>query len=371
MHALIRELCKNEEACQWCAVPPSLESITKMEYNTEVNLLIIIIPMSPTETPPHANKTAPKDVFLYLLAIGTLYTSAVSLIALMFQYVNRLIPDILPGEDLGIRQTIRWSLSSLIVVFPVFAWLWSKLQHDVLEAPEKREMPIRKWLVNLTLFVAAITIIVDLVSLIYNYLGGELTTRFLLKILAVLVVAVIVFTYFIWDLRRQAPEIPKKMRLLAIASMVIVAAIAIGGFVIAGSPQAERVRRFDQQRTSDLQNLQQQIISYWQRKSSLPAVLTDLEDNISGFTVPADPETKAQYIYEKTGDLAFKLCANFGLPSEQDMTGRYPQSVPIGPYGEPLQNWNHGAGESCFDRTIDPQLYKPINTPDYGLKRAP
>src|SRR5438132_4874360 len=43
-----------------------------------------------------------------------------------------------------------------------------------------------KWLIYLTLFVAALIIIGDLVSLIYNFLGGDVTIKFVLKALSVL-----------------------------------------------------------------------------------------------------------------------------------------------------------------------------------------
>jgi hypothetical protein len=35
--------------------------------------------------------------------------------------------------------------------------------------------------------------------------------------------------------------------------------------------------------------------------------------------------------------------------------------MPAGDVGKPIQdNWQHGAGQQCFDRTIDPQRYPPF-----------
>ena len=39
---------------------------------------------------------------------------------------------------------------------------------------------MRKWLVYFTLFISAITIIVDLMIFVYNFLDGELTVKFFL-----------------------------------------------------------------------------------------------------------------------------------------------------------------------------------------------
>ncbi|MDO8557910.1 MAG: DUF5671 domain-containing protein [bacterium] len=310
-------------------------------------------------------KASPKDVFIHLLMIGTLYASAVSFIALLWQYVNRFFADALeaPYGDYGTVNAIRWSLSSVVILFPVFLWAMRFLERDMLANPEKRTIAIRKWLLHLTLFVAGITIIVDLITLLYNYLGGELSARFFLKILVILFVAAAIFTYYIWELRRDTSLLSEKMRYLAWMIVGVVAVASVGGFFIAGSPQRERMRRFDERRVGDLQSVQYQIIDYWQRKEKLPETLSDLKNDISGFVAPQDPETQVSYGYRRTGDLSFELCGVFSLDVISISDSRYPKvmSVPAyGPYGETgMQNWEHGKGEKCFSRTIDPKLYPP------------
>ena len=142
---------------------------------------------------PVKSKASPKDVFMHLLSIVTLYVSVVSFIALLFQYVNVLFPDQLNFYYTSALNTIRQSTASLVVVFPVYILVSWLLGRDFAREPGKREIKIRKWLLYLTLFIATITIIVDLVTLVYNFLSGELTVRFLLKVMAVLIVAAAVF----------------------------------------------------------------------------------------------------------------------------------------------------------------------------------
>lgn len=150
-------------------------------------------------------QTGPKDVFLHILAILALYVSAGSFMALIFQYINVLIPD--PLERGGYYtlqssyQTIRWSIATLVVVFPAYvasSWYLNKLY---LENSARRELKSRRWLFYFTLFAAAGFIIGDLVTLIFNLLGGELTLRFFLKILTVFFVAGAVFYYYLWELK--------------------------------------------------------------------------------------------------------------------------------------------------------------------------
>ena len=153
-----------------------------------------------------SNATEPKDIFLHLLAIVTLYASAISFLVLLFQYVNLLIPDLLQGVGYyaleSARGSMRWAIASLIVVFPVYITTMWFLGNAYARNPSKRSLRIRKWLIYFTLFITALTVIGDLVTLVYTFLQGDLTTQFILKVLAVLFTAGSIFVYYFWDLRK-------------------------------------------------------------------------------------------------------------------------------------------------------------------------
>lgn len=305
-------------------------------------------------------KSTPRDVFIYLLVTATLYASVVSFLALVFAYVDVTFPDPLDFCYSCLLNQIRWSSSALIVVFPVFIFLFYLLRGEHTRTPEKRELKVRKWLVYFTMFLAAVTIITDLVLLIFNFYSGELTIRFFLKTLAVLAVALAVFGYYIWDLKKKSVDSGKTKAVAWVVSLVIIVAI-VGGFFIVGSPAIQRDRRFDEKRINDLQILQGEIISYWINKGNLPVKLGDLKNDITGFQPPVDPQTQEPYQYSVKGTLTFELCADFKTDSK--FSSQHPRIakpiLAVGPYGEPYQqNWDHGIGRTCFDRTIDPDLYK-------------
>ncbi len=154
-------------------------------------------------------KTSPKDVFLHLLAIVTLYTSAISFLVLTFQYINILFPDALENGYYafsGARAAIRWSIASLLVVFPVYVITSLHLNRTYKKSVSHRNLRIRKWLVYFTLFAAALIIIGDFVTLINTFLSGELTNRFILKVLSVFFVAGSTFFYYISDLRKNKTD---------------------------------------------------------------------------------------------------------------------------------------------------------------------
>lgn len=300
-------------------------------------------------------KSTPKDVFSYLLMIVMLYVSVVSILALLFQYVNVVLPDQLDFFNFrGISSVIQRSTASLIVVWPVYllmSWLISK---DARSNPLKRQIKVRRWLLYLTLFISAVTIIVDLITLVFNFLGGELSPRFVLKVIAVLIVAAAVFGYYLWDLRRDGTQTTKLPRIFAWVASGALLLVIILGFFVAGSPAKQRQLRFDEQRVSNLQMIQNEIINYWQLKDALPENLAELNNDLTGFSVPQDPASAADYEYQVTGELSFELCAEFELASQADRIAQ-PRAF-FGKLGEGV--FKHGAGRECFERTIDPELFK-------------
>ena len=98
---------------------------------------------------------------------------------------------------------MRWSIASLLIAFPVFAFVAHRLGGEVARNPARRLSRVRRWLTYLTLFIAASVLIGDLITLVYNLLGGELSLRFLLKVLVAGVIAGAVFGYYLSDLRRE------------------------------------------------------------------------------------------------------------------------------------------------------------------------
>lgn len=152
--------------------------------------------------------TSPKDFFLHLLAMITLYASAISFTTVVYQYINIGIPD--PLEQYfyaeGAYQTIRGALAFLIVMFPVYLLTNWQLHKSYDHDKSKRNIWVRKWLVYFTLFVAALIIIFDAVFLVKSLLDGELTLRFGLKLLTIFFTAGSIFGYYFWDLKRYKTD---------------------------------------------------------------------------------------------------------------------------------------------------------------------
>ncbi|MBI4281653.1 hypothetical protein HY625_02390, partial [Candidatus Uhrbacteria bacterium] len=174
----------------------------------------------------------------------------------------------------------------------------------------------------------------------------------------VLVIATAVFYYYLWELKARMPAI----RVFVGGTIVVVLAAIVAGFFLIGSPTHRRAVRFDERRTQDLQNLQYEVVNYWQQKEKLPETLDGLKDQIRGFSPPVDPATGVAYDYRALTPLQFELCAVFTTNQNVSSGGDGGIERPVVPYGikDPyMENWKHGVGKTCFTRTIDLQLYPP------------
>jgi len=154
------------------------------------------------------------------------------------------------------------------------------------------------------------------------------------------------------DVRRKTPT--KSAKYFACGTGIVVLAAVVYAFFIVGSPATARLIQFDQQKVSNLADIQSQIVNYWQSKEKLPESFSDLTDPISGYKAPTDPQSGASYEYfiNDATTLSFALCATFNKPSQKIASEvMYPVN----------ENWDHASGRVCFERTIDRQLYPPFS----------
>lgn len=330
----------------------------------------------------HKSKSiSPKFFFLSLGALVTLIASVIASLNLFFDALTKKMPDVLNsdytyGYSSYSYDSMRTELATLIIVFPIFliiSLFWWKYIKNGLEGWNKT---IFKWMIYLILFLASVVIIVDLVALVNYFVSGEITGRFIYKVLGTAVIAGL-----IWASYYNALNVFKSGKLKKVLSNVYIAAsiaffiaLIMFSFRVMGSPKEQRSLRLDERRVSDLQTIQWQVINYWQNKGRLPSSLTDLKDPISYSTLPLDPEFEKGYSYEyaTTSKLSFELCATFGanmpkgwqensggniMPMYNDKMVATSAAYP----GGVNDSWDHGKGRTCFTRTIDPEIYRPID----------
>lgn len=323
--------------------------------------------------------------FLCLGVLISLITSVVSFLNLVFETLNKRFPDVLNssyqyGYSTYEYENIRMALATLIIFFPVFiviSYFWNKFAYRGLGQIDEM---IKKWLIYIVLFLSSIITVVDLVTLVKYFISGEITNRFILKVITTLVVAILVGVYYIFLLRSKNDSQSKISMIFGIIGVVFVLVSIFYSFSIMGSPAKQRMLRLDDRRIGDLQNIQYQIINFWQQKEKLPEDLTKLSNPITNYSLPVPPEFEKgeKYEYKILGLLKFELCATFALPiskgwREYSGGGIMPMvaydkntseklSYPY-PSGGTNESWNHQVGRTCFERTIDKDIYPPFPKP--------
>lgn len=136
-------------------------------------------------------------------------------------------------------------------------------------------------------------------------------------------------------------------RSLFLYACLAIGVVAIGtGLYLSGSPMQARAKRYDQQRTNDLQQITYAIDQYWTSRLKLPANLEELFASREQYYLPSirDPRTTTVYEYKHlplAGTGHYELCATF--ETDTDSGNSAGLSRPMEP---PF--WQHTVGRVCF-----------------------
>jgi hypothetical protein len=267
-----------------------------------------------------------RDAFLYLIAFSTLATWTINLGSLLFGLIDRWFPDpvaLRGGGNPYRQQAAAFPMACILVAFPVFLYVTRKINQTLLNEPRNRNSPVRKWLTYLALVIAAGVLIGDAVAVLAYFLQGEVTLRFVLKVIVVGLIAAGVFRYYLGEVRE--PE-PRRHKLFGFAAIGAVLAAVILGFTAMGGPSTQRAVQADVQRVRGLYEIAEAIRS----RGNLPESLDQVPFRSN------DPETGARYEYRPLSSASYELCATFASDNRLEA---------------PTQRstfWLHGPGRRCF-----------------------
>ena len=350
---------------------------------------------SHSNTIQSAMKTKALDIFIYLGIGIALVTSVTNLLQVVFSAIDRRFVDLLSSYSYvdASQSDVRFAIASLVVMFPIYVGLSWYTASDIKKFLYKQDIPVRKIMIYCTLFVTVLTLIGTLVSVIYTYLGGEISVRFGLKAVSVFVVALALFGYYYYSLRRDYSKETYIPTLITLLATVFVLSVAIWSVSVISTPSEMRANKIDSTRLSDISRIQQEVFNRVQMTDKLPVSLSELDNAFQGYQVPVDPITKEVYGYrivqqpvvkmdyvtnKKTLSTSaiFELCATFDTVRKLDARGQSIVSTPVikdgigiggqdifysaaNYYYEGDQSpfWNHDIGETCFKRIISPDMY--------------
>ncbi len=288
-----------------------------------------------------------RDAFLYLLSFSTLATWTSALGSMLFQFIDRWLPDPVTRDHIyGMRTSVTWQMASIPVAFPIFLLVMRTILREAQDGPERLQSGVRKWLTYIALLLAAGAMICDLIWFLDYFLTGELTSRFVLKALTVMLICGTVFVYYLgslhWDRDTNVTRARKRSLIFGMGAAAVVAAAFSIGLGIAGTPAVQRGMEADHRRIQDLRGITGAVHSWYQRSGKsaqpLPAALPELVGKGIARSQTEDPETGRPYEYRVKAGTVYELCAVFSGPQEEDQVRQ-------------TQFWYHAKGRTCF--TLD------------------
>lgn len=364
-----------------------------------------------------------KEFFLEIAIFSSLVSSIVSFVYILFLAIDKRFEDVLNVNNYGYNDNsdLASMASVLLVVFPLYLiFAWTKA-NNFKKSPSRKDVKAFEYGIYLTMFSTILFFVGSLIAVIYNFLMGELSVVFGLKLCVVLLVSLSLFGYSYFSLRRDFTKKTILPKVFTLSSVLVVIAGLAYAISVLGSPMEMRKRKFDDLRLSNLSEIQNQVLNFWQKEYKLPENLSSIKtDGMGNFNLSIkDPKSKVEYGYavienststkataeacrnffpsrftnvtdtatikcEIPSKATFKVCANFETVRVYDENGldqskngfngineygfiTSPNFVSARPSLNDMSyysggdnkniSWNHTKGEHCFTRVIDPSKY--------------
>lgn len=283
-----------------------------------------------------------KYAFYYLLSLVALLFVSISVGMIAFGIIDKSIVDALTTSYYNNDSQLKFAISALLIAAPIFYITSNLINRGLKKGELDKESWIRRWLTYFILLVSSIVLLGVFISVILNFLNGELTSRSILKALAMFVISGVIFSYYFFENRREnVSEKSLTVKLFFFGSLVLVLAAFVSAWFFVESPTTARNRRLDQNLVNNISNIESSVNSYLSIKGQLPDNLEQLKNDANYSLREAnliDPETKTPIEYKKISAKEFELCANFRTDNNKDETAYSAKS--------------HGAGHQCLKGMI-------------------
>ena len=139
-----------------------------------------------------------------------MYVWASSFGDILHEVVNRYVPDALQTEEarrafgyITSDYIIRWSLASLIIFYPVFAFCHLLIARLMLTRLETVNIRVRKILIYTTLIGTFLVSSFQLVKFLYSFLDGSISTRTMAHFGVTTTISMLIFICYFFQIRKD------------------------------------------------------------------------------------------------------------------------------------------------------------------------
>lgn len=295
-----------------------------------------------------AKHDSAKYAFFYLLSLVALVFVSISVGMIVFQIINKEIVDVLNNYSGSYSDDVmKFAISAIIVSAPIYYLTSRQIYKNLYKGALDKDAGVRKWLTYLILLVAVIVMIGFLIATINSFLYGDLTTKFILKTLTALIISGSVFSFYLYDIRREevAGKKDKVIAYFAWISLALVVIAFLASWFFVESPQETRNRKIDGEIISDLYQIKAAVLDYYTLENEMPASLEVLANSGSGYRISQEatihPVSKEKYEYQVVSDDQYKICAEFFTSNlEKDSNFYY------------ADEYRHDKGYECFNQKV-------------------
>lgn len=136
-----------------------------------------------------------REALLYGLLFISLGVVALHIVMLGFGIIEQVIPD--PFERYrSSGGTLRWPIATLIAFLPLFLYLNRRANRRDADETLRQRSLVRRWVASVTMLVALLVLLGDLVTVVYVFLSGDMSARFVAKAALVAVMGGLVLAYY-------------------------------------------------------------------------------------------------------------------------------------------------------------------------------
>lgn len=285
-----------------------------------------------------------KYAFFYLLSLVALVFLSISVGIIVFQIINKEIVDVINNYRASYSdEAMKFAISAIIVSTPIYYLTSRQIYKNLFKGSLDKDAGVRKWLTYFILLVSVVVMIGFLIATINSFLDGDLTTKFILKTLTALAISGTVFSFYLYDIKREevAGKKDKVVGYFSWISLLVVIIVFVASWFFVQSPQETRKAKIDSEITNDFYQINSAINDYYTLNKKIPENLDLLLAENSGYRLSQEtienPSSKEKYEYEAVADDEYKICADFLTSNLEEDFGMYYSN-----------DYKHDVGRECF-----------------------
>ena len=302
---------------------------------------------------------AAKFAFFYLLSLVALIALAMSSGMVIFQIINKNIIDVINQFSSNYSPSaLKYAISALVISAPIYYLTMRQIFKNLATGALTKDSGVRRWLTYFILLVTSVVMISWLIATLNSFLGGELTTKFILKAMTAILIAATIFTFYFYEIKREEVQGKTDKIILAYCygSLAIVLIVFVASLFFMESPTETRNRKLDNAILDKFERLDGAIQTYYQDKGVLPDDLVALLADYSYLTNDdlKDPAINMAFDYKIISQNNYQLCSNFRMSNKD-------KNIEENTYYQ--ERWPHDAGYQCLKqtaRTVSEVKVKPV-----------